>query len=148
MSSRWRPVAPAYPEGPALLAPGGTTPPDPPRGTGCRDRVAGDEFAHVPEGPPAVRRVLPVGQGDLRLRGRREAGHEPVRALARGLSRAVVGHEAQTNRTRARPAVFYDRAYVAGAGSRGPGRAGHGTQLAGSARQPVGVLACRRPPAH
>ena len=33
-------------------------------------------------------------------------------------------------------------------GSRGPGRAGHGTQLAGSARQPVGVLACRRPPAH
>ena len=33
-------------------------------------------------------------------------------------------------------------------GPPGPGRAGHGTQLAGSARQPVGVLACRRPPAH
>ena len=71
------------------------------------------------------------------------------RALARGgLSRAVVGHDAQTNRTRARPAVIYDSGYVAGAGSRGPGRAGHGAQLAGSARQPVGVLARRRPPAH
>ena len=81
------------------------------------------------------------------------AGGKPVmspsaRVAPGGLSRAVVGHDAQTNRTRARPAVIYDSAYVAGAGSRGPGRAGHGAQLAGSARQPVGVLARRRPPAH
>ena len=69
-------IPPEPPRGASSAGSGGA-PPDPPRGTGRRDRVAGDEFAHVPEGPPAVRRVLPVGQGDLRLRRRREAGHEP-----------------------------------------------------------------------
>ena len=60
-----------------------------------RDQLAGNELAHVPECPPVERGILPVGQGDLRFRSRREASHEPV-----------VSHDAHPNAAPALEAVI------------------------------------------